>query len=184
MRADADDVETYLLKGNLSVSEHFFVVPLNYGNPDGYTITIFSRVVKKHEVPVKPKKSGKDELEGGQKEGDSDDDDAAYLCYLNGGPGFGNAAPNAEYVSKFIEKGYTVVLLDQRGTGLSETICPENIPGNTAEEKAEYVSFFRADNIVRDCEFVREKLLGKGGRWSLAGQSFGGFCIASYLTFA
>lgn len=74
-------------------------------------------------------------------------------------------------------------MIDQRGTGLSECISPENIPGSSAEEKAEYVSMFRADNIVRDCEFVREKLLGKEGKWSLAGQSFGGFCIVSYLSF-
>ncbi|KAK6535248.1 hypothetical protein TWF694_001715 [Orbilia ellipsospora] len=183
MRADADDVETYLLKGNLSVSEHFFDVPLSYDKPDGYSITIFARVVKKHEVPVKPKKKVKEEEEGNKESDSDDDDDTAYLCYLNGGPGFNNAAPNVEYVSKFVEKGYTVVLLDQRGTGLSHCICPENIPGNTAEEKAQYVSFFRADNIVRDCEFVREKLLGKDKSWSLAGQSFGGFCIASYLSF-
>ncbi|EPS44111.1 hypothetical protein H072_1895 [Dactylellina haptotyla CBS 200.50] len=182
MRADADDIETYALNDDLSVFEHFFTVPLNYTKPDGPTITIFARIVKKREVPVKPKK--KKETKSDESEQGKDEDDAAYLCYLNGGPGFSNASANTGYISKFVDKGYAVVLLDQRGTGLSECICPENIRGETAEEKAEYVSHFRADNIVRDCEFVREKLLGKDGSWSLAGQSFGGFCIATYLSFA
>ena len=42
--------------------------------------------------------------------------------------------------------------------------------------------------IVRDCEFIREQLLGKrekpeDRKWSLLGQSFGGFCIITYLSF-
>ncbi|KAK6517378.1 hypothetical protein TWF281_004034 [Arthrobotrys megalospora] len=183
MRADADDVERYELNGypDLSIAEHFFRVPLDYSKPNGYEITIFARVVKKFEKSVKPgKKKTKKEDDGEGEE----PEDRAYLCYLNGGPGFNNTTPKADYVSKFIDKGYTIVLLDQRGTGLSECICPENIPGNTPEEQADYVSHFRADNIVRDAEVVREKLVGKDGKWSLAGQSFGGFCIATYLSFA
>lgn len=182
MRADADDLEKYDLNGypDLSITDHFFPVPLDYTKPNGHEITIFARVVKKFEKPVKPgKKKAKKEDNGEGEEGE----DRVYLCYLNGGPGFNNTTPKADYVSKFIDKGYTIVLLDQRGTGLSECICAENIPGNTPEEQADYVSHFRADDIVRDAEVVREKLVGKEGKWSLAGQSFGGFCIVTYLSF-
>ncbi|KAK6338355.1 hypothetical protein TWF730_002418 [Orbilia blumenaviensis] len=182
MRADADDIERYELNGypDLSIAEHFFKVPLDYAKPDGSEITIFVRVVKKFERPVKQGKKKVKKEDNGESE---EVEDRAYLCYLNGGPGFSNTTPKADYVSKFIDKGYTIVLLDQRGTGLSECICADNIPGNTPEEKAEYISHFRADNIVKDAETVREKLVGKEGKWSLAGQSFGGFCIATYLSF-
>ncbi|KAF3204698.1 hypothetical protein TWF192_011275 [Orbilia oligospora] len=185
MRADADDIEKYELNGypDLSITEHFFSVPLNYTKPDGHEITIFARLVKKFEKPVKPGKRKAKKEDNGEEGEREEGDDRSYLCYLNGGPGFNNTTPKAEYVSKFIDKGYTIVLLDQRGTGLSECICPENIPGDTPEEQADYVSHFRADNIVRDAEVVREKLVGKEGKWSLAGQSFGGFCIATYLSF-
>ena len=43
----------------------------------------------------------------------------------------------------------------------------------------------RADNIVRDAEQVRKTLVPSdayAGRWSIIGQSFGGFCAVSYLS--
>jgi hypothetical protein len=45
----------------------------------------------------------------------------------------------------------------------------------------------RADSIVRDAELVRASLVPKNnhdGRWSLLGQSFGGFCCVTYLSIA
>lgn len=45
----------------------------------------------------------------------------------------------------------------------------------------------RADSIVRDAEIVREALVPKdtlGGRWTILGQSFGGFCCVTYLSIA
>ena len=42
----------------------------------------------------------------------------------------------------------------------------------------------RADNIVRDSEEVRRALLGPDQRWSILGQSFGGFCCLHYLSAA
>ena len=41
----------------------------------------------------------------------------------------------------------------------------------------------RADNIVRDCEAIRATLLGTD-KWTVLGQSFGGFCVCSYLSMA
>ncbi len=55
--------------------------------------------------------------------------------------------------------------------------------GDSAEQAA-YLSHFRADSIVADCELIRRGLLGEGGQWSLLGQSFGGFCALTYLSFA
>ena len=45
----------------------------------------------------------------------------------------------------------------------------------------------RADSIVRDAEVVRRALVPKdtlGGRWTILGQSFGGFCCLTYLSIA
>jgi pimeloyl-ACP methyl ester carboxylesterase len=48
---------------------------------------------------------------------------------------------------------------------------------------------FRADSIVKDCEAVRKALTKdvEGGeekkKWSVMGQSFGGFCAVTYLSF-
>lgn len=44
----------------------------------------------------------------------------------------------------------------------------------------------RADNIVRDAEAVRMSMVPPdapgGGRWTLLGQSFGGFCAVIFLS--
>lgn len=46
----------------------------------------------------------------------------------------------------------------------------------------------RADSIVADAELIRECLNRDGdsapARWSLLGQSFGGFCAVQYLSVA
>jgi hypothetical protein len=51
-----------------------------------------------------------------------------------------------------------------------------------------YSTASRADSIVADAELVRETLLissdAQNSRWSLLGQSFGGFCTVQYLSAA
>ena len=71
-------------------------------------------------------------------------------------------------------------MLDQRGTGRSSPIG--TLPGRSAQEQAEYLAHFRADAIVRDAEWIRRALGVE--RWSVLGQSFGGFCVTSYLSLA
>lgn len=79
------------------------------------------------------------------------------------------------------------MFLDQRGTGLSSTVTAGTLArqGN-AIKQAEYIKNFRADNIVRDCEAVRRCLTAdypeEKRKWSVIGQSFGGFCAVTYLS--
>ena len=72
------------------------------------------------------------------------------------------------------------MLLDQRGTGRSAPIG--RLLGMTAADQASYLTQFRADSIVRDAECVRQALDVE--RWSVLGQSFGGFCALAYLSLA
>jgi pimeloyl-ACP methyl ester carboxylesterase len=141
------------------LTEREHVVPLDHARPDGGTITVFTREVA---------------AVGGE--------DRPYLVFLQGGPGYEATRPTAPpdgWVKRALED-YRLLLLDQRGTGRSTPIG--EIPGDTAEAQAEYMTRFRADSIVRDAELIRQEL--GVDRWSVLGQSFGGFCAMTYLSFA
>ena len=71
-------------------------------------------------------------------------------------------------------------MLDQRGTGRSTPVGA--LPGLDAAAQAEHLTHFRADSIVRDAELIRAEL--GVDRWSVLGQSFGGFCVMTYLSLA
>jgi pimeloyl-ACP methyl ester carboxylesterase len=79
---------------------------------------------------------------------------------------------------------YRVLLLDQRGTARSTPVTARTLArcGAPAEQAA-HLAFFRSDAIVRDCEAVRATLIGDE-RWSVLGQSYGGFCATRYLSAA
>lgn len=78
--------------------------------------------------------------------------------------------------------------MDQRGTGLSTPVTAGTLvrKGN-AVKQADYLTHFRADNIVRDCEAIRKCLTTEypeeKKKWSVMGQSYGGFCSLTYLSF-
>ena len=77
-----------------------------------------------------------------------------------------------------------MLLLDQRGTGSSTPVTAQTLRGvGDADAQAAYLEHFRADSIVKDCEVVRKQLCANK-KITLLGQSFGGFCILSYLSFA
>jgi pimeloyl-ACP methyl ester carboxylesterase len=146
----------------LTLVEHEVSVPLDHASPDGETITVFAR-----------------ELIGEGR------DAAGYplLVFFQGGPGSEAtrvpSAPAAEsWLARALEE-YRVLLLDQRGTGRSTPVGA--LPGRDPEAQAAYLTKLRADSIVRDAELVR-KALGVE-RWSIIGQSFGGFCVLTYLSF-
>jgi pimeloyl-ACP methyl ester carboxylesterase len=152
---------TYRAPG-LVFSEHEFNVPLDHARPDGPRLTVFAREV------VAPGRES---------------DDVPWLVFFQGGPGHEAARPLKPNSPSWLERAledFRVLLLDQRGTGRSAAIG--TLPEMKAEEQAEYLKHFRADAIVRDAELIRGELGVE--RWSVLGQSFGGFCVTTYLSLA
>lgn len=61
----------------------------------------------------------------------------------------------------------------QRGTGLSTPLTVSSMSQfKSADELADYLKHFRADNIVKDAEFVRVRLVPDAGPWTILGQVF------------
>ncbi|KAI6778262.1 uncharacterized protein J7T54_004169 [Emericellopsis cladophorae] len=172
--------KAHIVPGPLRVTELTFRVPLDYDDPEGETITLFGRSVTGYEVPIVP---SDDEDEGSMSS-------LPYMVYLEGGPGFGNREPqNHPLTSTALERGYQVLYLDHRGTGYSTPVSAKMLDQLDGGEDAqvEYLRLMRQDNTVRDCESVR-KALTKGmadnqAKWSIFGQSYGGFVSLSYLSF-
>ncbi|MEX3071425.1 alpha/beta fold hydrolase [Vibrio alginolyticus] len=137
-----------------------FTVPLDYQNKSKGTIEVFARSVC---------------LAG------EEDSAKPWLVYLQGGPGFPSPRPNGNsgWIKRALQQ-YRVLLLDQRGTGNSSVINHQTLAHLTPQQQAEYLSHFRADNIVRDAEFIRQQFGVE--KWSILGQSFGGFCSLTYLS--
>lgn len=150
---------TYRVPGAI-LTEREHSVPLDHALLDGPRISVFTREVA---AP--------------------DGEDRPYLVFLQGGPGFEAARPTSPPKGwmKRALLDYRVLLLDQRGTGRSTPVGSE-IPGATPQDQATYLTHFRADSIVRDAELIRQELGGE--RWSVLGQSFGGFSSMTYLSIA
>jgi len=144
------------------IADYNFLVPLDYENDSGEKISIFAREVFREEYENKH---------------------LPYLMFFQGGPGYEAPRPitDSGWIKRASEE-YKVLLLDQRGTGLSTPISEESLADMSDNDVANYLTFFRADNIVRDAEQIRETLIGKN-KWSVLGQSFGGFCATHYLSF-
>jgi len=148
----------------LVLTDRRFTVPLDHGEPNGETIEIFGREV------VATAKAG---------------EDLPWLVYLEGGPGFGARRFHGTeaWLGRAVRE-FRVLLLDQRGTGLSTPANRQTLPlRGGPREQAGYLARFRADSIVRDCELIRPQLTG-GAPWTVLGQSFGGFCAVHYLSAA
>jgi len=111
-----------------------------------------------------------------------------WFVYLQGGPGFGCGAPQDIPLTEIVlDRGYQSLYLDQRGTGLSATITSDTLAlRGDVQQQADYLKLFRADSIVKDCEAVRKALTDDYPehlkKWSVLGQSFGGFCVLTYLS--
>ncbi len=115
---------------------------------------------------------------------DPDGRDRPFLVYLQGGPGSEAPRPTRRrpcprWLDRALQE-FRVLMLDQRGTGRSTPVGA--LPGLTPQQQADYLAHFRADAIVRDAEWIRRELGVE--RWSVLGQSFGGFCVTTYLSFA
>ncbi len=152
--------EAFSLPG-LVVVEHSFEVPLDHDDEDGQRITIFAREVADPEGRTRP-----------------------FLVFFQGGPGSEAPRPTRTpsapgWLDRALRE-FRVLMLDQRGTGRSTPVG--TLAGLSAEQQAEYLAHFRADSIVRDAEWIRRELGVE--RWSVLGQSFGGFCVTAYLSLA
>ncbi len=137
-------------------------VPLDYEHPLKSSITLFARDIF-----------------------DKKNENAEILVYFNGGPGVSCIRDwrETEWVVEAL-KTYRVILLDQRGTGRSQPVDLNILSTfKSSESLYQYLTYFRADNIVRDTEFLRTHSL-KRAKITIFGQSFGGFVVFSYLSMA
>ncbi len=147
----------------LVLDNRTFDLPIDYAKPDRKT-SVFARIVTA---------AGKENA------------DLPYMVFFQGGPGSGSPRPmeNKGWIKRVLAE-YRLVLLDQRGTGLSTPITAQTMRGfSTPQAQADYLKHFRTDNIVRDAEVIRGQLIGDKP-WSILGQSYGGFCAMRYLSAA
>jgi len=146
------------------LTDRVFAVPLDHGRPDAEQIEVFGREV----------------VAAGKA-----DADLPWLLFLQGGPGFGAQRPEGR--TSWLDRAlndYRVLLLDQRGTGRSSPANRQTLAQlGSARAQADYLTHFRADSIVLDAELIRRELTGDTP-WAVLGQSFGGFCTVTYLSFA
>ncbi|KAL9435176.1 hypothetical protein AB3S75_021444 [Citrus x aurantiifolia] len=152
---------------DLRLRDHRFTVPLDYAldRDASPKISLFAREV----VAV-----GKEEQS------------LPYLLFLQGGPGFECRGPteSSGWINKACEE-FRVVLMDQRGTGLSTPLSVSSmLQMKSAKDLVDYLKHFRADSIVNDAEFIRVRLDPDAKPWTVLGQSYGGFCAVTYLSFA
>ena len=147
---------------DMIITDHTFLVPLDYENKNGKEISIFAREIERKETANK---------------------ELPYLVFFQGGPGYESPRPitDSGWIKRASEE-YKVLLLDQRGTGLSTPVSGDSFKAMNDSDLAHYLTFFRADNIVRDAEEIRKNLI-QDKKWSVLGQSFGGFCATNYLSF-
>ena len=148
------------------LTDRSFLVPLDHSRPGGDQIEVFGREVVA---------AGKADRTGS----------LPWLVFLQGGPGFPAQRPvgREAWLDRALDD-YRVLLLDQRGTGRSSRITARSLAGlEPGRAQADYLALFRADSIVLDAEMIRRELCGDEP-WSVLGQSFGGFCTVTYLSFA
>ena len=138
--------EMYVVPG-VVVIERFFTVPLDYFDDSRGTIQLFARQC----VSLSRQKQM---------------DQLPFMVYLQGGKGIrensadGCLGPGMEASSQppsnsgmlkvLMDKGYQVLQLDQRGTGLSTPISGATLHDiGSLDEQVRYLKLFRADNIGR-----------------------------------
>jgi pimeloyl-ACP methyl ester carboxylesterase len=145
------------------VMAHRIEVPVDWNEPSGPQISVHAREVVAAER--------------------ADDPKLPAIVWFQGGPGFEIAFPDhrGSWLEQLLTR-YRVVLLDQRGTGLSTPLDARELPFADAVTLANYLRNFRQDSIVRDADRLRATLYGEDSDWYVFGQSFGGFCSLTYLS--
>lgn len=149
------------MQDGTGIIDHYFTVPLDHTVPDGEQLRVYAREYRA-----------------------ADGNDKPWLLYLQGGPGGKGSRPARAggWLAEAL-KHYRVLMLDQRGTGLSSPINRYSLAQRGApSSQAKYLQHFRAPDIVADAEAIRLAL--GSDPWVTLGQSFGGFCTLTYLSFA
>lgn len=190
------------LPGRLLIAELSFQVPLDYADPDGPKIRLFGRAAFSYEKAIMdsvfdpydpvdfPPSTAAEYANSISLQALQERFMKPWLVYCEGGPGMGCREPQEyAFLRMMLSRGYQVLFLDYRGTGLSSPVTSATLKHYTAPEtRSDHLALFRADNLVRDLEAVR-KCLTEGRvqpnrvKWSIMGQSFGGFVILTYLSF-
>lgn len=166
---------SYQQPDKLLITELLFSVPLDHAKPDGRHIRIFGRTAEPYKKPIDPADNNKPSH-------------LPLISYIQGGPGFGIGNPaHMPCTSILLEKGYKFVCLDHRGMGLSNTVTAATLAregDDTAQ--ADYLTYFRAPYAVQDLEAIRlcmtEKYPEAQRKWSIMGQSYGGWVSTNYLS--
>ena len=151
---------TYKFPGAV-LTEREHAVPLDHGTPDGDQISVFSREVADPEGLDKP-----------------------YLVFLQGGPGF-EASPADDALrsaGSSARSRITAFCCSISAERVDQLRSTRSSPVTRRRSRPTYLTHFRADSIVRDAELIRQEL--GVDRWSVLGQSFGGFCSMTYLSIA
>ena len=156
-----------LLIDGTRITGHRISVPLDWSDPAGEQISVYAREFVAAEALA---------------QGDLHVETLPYLLFLQGGPGGkGNRPPKVSGWMAERGKQFRIIMLDQRGTGLSSPVNRQSlISRGSPAEQASYLRNFRADSIVEDAEALREQLGITS--WTVCGQSFGGFCTLTYLS--
>ncbi len=156
-------------RGGLHFRDVSLDVPFDhFGGRGERTLRVFARIMAAEAESTKP-----------------------YLVFLQGGPGFEAPRPTTPVGARTWQaralEDFQIVLLDQRGTGRSSPIGSVEgritglvDPSDDPTVIADQLSRYRADSIVEDAELLRTELGIE--RWSLLGQSFGGFTALRYVS--
>lgn len=166
-----------LLDGTVTV-EHRFTVPVDHA----HTLAE-ARAHDEFGTGLAPGGAGTLTVVAREFRASDSAEDAAkpWLLYLQGGPGSGGSRPaRLGGWMKEACRTHRVLMLDQRGTGASAPATVASLASLAPQAQADYLVHLRAPDIVKDAEMIR---LALGvDTWSTLGQSFGGFCTLSYLS--
>src|SRR5262245_5208623 len=113
----------YAIPG-MVLTGHEFIVPLDYDNPDRGSLTVFAREVVSKEQ--------------------ANNASMPWIIFFQGGPGFPSPRPGSKsgWLKRLLQD-YRVLLLDQRGTGLSSPLTYQTLDHfKSPKEQAEYLRCF------------------------------------------
>lgn len=156
------------LRDGTRLVDRRFRVPLDHAEPQGEQLEVFAREF----VSAAAVARGEEHVAA-----------MPWLLFLQGGPGGKGSRPAR--LNGWMQEAagrFRILMLDQRGTGRSTPLTRRSLADRgDAAAQVRHLRRFRADSIVADAERIR-RALGVTS-WSVLGQSFGGFCALSYLSF-